>query len=69
MDRVLRVTQTYADALMALYMEPAAGIGKGLGLPEHMHAIFAGESSALVGNANGRMDMPMLASCTATAGF
>lgn len=33
----------YSDALADVYTQPAATLGRALGLPEHMGGIFAGE--------------------------
>ncbi|KAG2449840.1 hypothetical protein HYH02_005363 [Chlamydomonas schloesseri] len=41
LERALRVATEYSDALTDVYGQPAAALGRALGLPEHMGAIFA----------------------------
>ncbi|KAG2437888.1 hypothetical protein HXX76_005505 [Chlamydomonas incerta] len=40
-ERALRVATEYSDALADVYSQPAAVLGRALGLPEHMGGIFA----------------------------
>lgn len=42
LERALRITQSYADALAGMYGRPAGDIGRGLGMPDHMYKVFAG---------------------------
>lgn len=42
-DRVVRLAAEYSDALMKVYAQPAAELGRGLNVPPHMASVFAGE--------------------------
>ena len=42
LDRVLRLAAEYSDSLMRVYGTPAADLGRGLGVPPHMSAVFGG---------------------------
>lgn len=41
-DRCIRLTSDYSDAVMDIYAGPAATLGSALGVPAHMAQIFAG---------------------------
>ncbi|KAG1668382.1 hypothetical protein FOA52_004892 [Chlamydomonas sp. UWO 241] len=40
LDRILRLSAEYSDALMGVYAIPAAALGKALGVPPHMATVF-----------------------------
>ena len=42
LDRVRRLAAEYSDSLMRVYGTPAADLGRGLGVPPHMSAVFGG---------------------------
>ena len=39
---MLRLAAEYSDSLMRVYGTPAADLGRGLGVPPHMSAVFGG---------------------------
>lgn len=41
-DRVVRLAAEYSDALMKVYAQPAAELGRGLSVPPYMASVFAG---------------------------
>ncbi len=48
LERALRIASEYGEAVTDVYGRPAAALGRALGLPEHMGAIFAGGRSRSV---------------------